>query len=94
MTAAGNDELQKHFPRRKGTILKVRTADSEFVVTVPDRRGAPASPLSVAEVRAKFEALAGEVLDPSGTAHLWSLCMGIDQQPDLGEVFALLGTHR
>jgi 2-methylcitrate dehydratase PrpD len=93
VTTGGNDELQKHFPRRKGGIVKVSTADAEFVVTRPGPKGSPASPLSVAEVSAKFDALAGEVLDPSQTAQLWSLCMSIDQQPDLSALFALLGSQ-
>jgi 2-methylcitrate dehydratase PrpD len=93
VTLKGSDELQANFPRQKGSIVTVRTADSEFTLKYPAPKGNPDWPLSQTEIRTKFNALAGVVLDDSKTDRLWELCMGIDREDDLRELFALLSAH-
>lgn len=94
VTVAGSDELQEAFPRRKGAVVTVRSADSEFSLECPGPKGSPAWPLSVEEIRSKFNALAGEVLDSSRTEGLWLLCMGIDHEPDLTALYDLIAAPR
>jgi 2-methylcitrate dehydratase PrpD len=90
----GSDDLQAVFPRKKGAVVTVRTADSEFSLKCPGPKGSPAWPLSVEEIRTKFNALAGEVLDPSRTEELWLLCMAIDHEPDLTSLYGLVAAPR
>jgi uncharacterized protein YfkK (UPF0435 family) len=50
--------------------------------------------LSVEEIRGKFNALAGEVLDAARTDRLWGLCMDIDLEPDLTALYDLIAAPR
>ncbi len=94
VTVSGNDDLQAVFPRRKGAIVTVRTADAEFSLKCPGPKGSPAWPLAVEEIRTKFDALAGEVLDSSQTDQLWRLCMAIEDEPDLTALYNLIAAPR
>jgi 2-methylcitrate dehydratase PrpD len=93
VTLKGSDELQTHFPRQKGSIVTVRTTDTEFTLRCPAPKGNPNWPLSQAEIHHKFNALAGVVLAPARTDELWQLCMDIDREDDLRRLFDLLGGH-
>jgi 2-methylcitrate dehydratase PrpD len=94
VTVGGSDELQAVFPSKKGAVVTVRTAESEFSLKCAGPKGSPAQPLSVEEIRNKFNALAAEVLDAPRTEQLWLLCMGIDREPDLRALYDLIAAPR
>ena len=71
VTVVKDDELDKGFPDLYETVIEVKTrAGKTFSGRSGIARGYPESPLSDAEVRAKFDRLAGTIGSPDHVAAL------------------------
>jgi 2-methylcitrate dehydratase PrpD len=92
VTVRGNDELQASFPAKVGAIVRLRTADREFVRRCDTPLGSPGEPLSAAELREKFVHLAGAVLAPPATASLWHVLTTMDLHLPVEPLFDALST--
>jgi 2-methylcitrate dehydratase PrpD len=89
----------------KGTVEPAVEEDEVFVtITLTDGRklethvehatGSPQNPMSDTVLRAKYDALAGEVFDPERAAALWDAVWTLDEAPDVGAVTRLMQVDR
>lgn len=79
-----DDELDKGFPDAYETIIEVSTtAGKTFTGRSGIARGYPEAPLSDAEVRAKFDRLAGTIGAPDRVAALAKCIEGLWDAPDV-----------
>ncbi len=86
-----DDELDKGFPDSYETIIEVETtAGQVFSGRSGIARGYPESPLSDAEVRAKFDRLAGTIGTPAGVAQLAKTIEGLWDAADVSAYAALM----
>jgi 2-methylcitrate dehydratase PrpD len=80
-------EFTAAFPARRGARLTaVEHSGRRHEVTVPDRRGDPANPLTPAQLDAKFAGLVGDVLGPDRAT---SLAAEVRKVGNLADVRAL-----
>ena len=89
---ADDGELERLFPDFYATALEVTTRKGRIFSRRNDiARGYPETPMSDAELEAKFTALAGTVAAPRRVTDLRDAVRGLPDTPDLGRLAALLG---
>jgi 2-methylcitrate dehydratase PrpD len=88
----GSEVLQARFPEKKGAIVAMSTARGVVTKECQMPAGNPDIPLSDAELRDKFVALAGHVLDTAAVESLWDVLREVDTSSSLGRLFELIGT--
>lgn len=94
VTVVRDDELDRLFPDRYETVIKVTTRNgSRHETRNGIARGYPEAPLSEAEIRAKFERLTGAVASPARIAALHDAIAGLEQAPTVERYAALMGAR-
>lgn len=89
---ADGGELERRFPDFYATVIELSTRDGRRFTRRNDiARGYPETPMSEAEIEAKFAALAGSVAAPRRVAELRAAIEGLPAAPDLSHLAALLG---
>ena len=89
---ADDGELEQRFPDFYATVIELSTRDGRHFVRRNDiARGYPETPMSEAEIEAKFAALAGSVAAPRRVAGLRAAIEGLPGAPELSRLAALLG---
>jgi 2-methylcitrate dehydratase PrpD len=92
VTVIKDDELDKGFPNRYETVVEVTTKSGKiFAGKNGIARGYPEAPMSDADVRAKFNQLAGAVARPARVGALADCIAGLWSARDLKEYAALIG---
>ena len=92
-TLEGDPVLSAGFPSQRAARVTITTRDTrQFTHFAPHRRGDPESPLSDADLSAKFEDLCGPVIGLERTRHLRDLVWRLDEISvrDLALAVALL----
>jgi 2-methylcitrate dehydratase PrpD len=93
-TVIADDELDKLFPDYYASIVQVRTRSGGTLERRNDiARGYPESPLSAAELDAKFRELAGSVASASRVEALSRCLDSLDAAPVVTELAALLAAR-
>ena len=91
VTVVKDDELDKGFPNLYETIIEVKTTTGKaFSGRSGIARGYPEAPLSYAEVRAKFDRLAGTIGAPARVATLASCIEKLWDAPDMSAYAELM----
>ena len=91
VTVVKDDELDKGFPNLYETIVEVKTrAGKTFPAAAALPVATPKSPLSSAEVRAKFDRLAGTIGAPARVAALASCIEKLWDAPDMSDYAELM----
>ncbi|SDN65150.1 MmgE/PrpD family protein [Pseudomonas jinjuensis] len=86
-----NDELSARFPGEILSIVSVTLKDGQtFASPVTAARGDPATAMSQAEFRAKFDLLAGISLDEASRRAIEEAVAALPDSPDCERLFALL----
>jgi 2-methylcitrate dehydratase PrpD len=84
VTVIKDDELDKGFPNRYETIVEVKTkAGKTFKEKNGIARGYPEAPMSDADVRAKFDRLAGSIAKPARIKALADCIAGLWKAKDM-----------
>ncbi len=90
-SVVADDELNKLFPDFYASIVEIRTRDGRRFERRNDiARGYPETPLSDAELSAKFQGLVASVAAPARMASLEKALDGLAQAPEVRELAALL----
>jgi len=87
--AAPDARAEAEFPKNLAGVAKVTTARGQFEAFVAVPKGEPDNFLSAAELRAKFDALAGPYLPASRIDELISRLLGILKEDDINDVLRL-----
>jgi 2-methylcitrate dehydratase PrpD len=92
VTVIKDDELDKGFPNRYETIVEVKTKSGKtFKEKNGIARGYPEAPMSDADVRAKFNHLAGTIARPPRVTALADCIAGLWNAKGVKEYAALMG---
>ena len=90
-----NDEFEKAFPAMQCAPVTITTSDGRKLthqVDVP--KGDPRAPVTVEELRVKFDALAGPVMTKKRRTELRDAVFGLDKLDDVGKLMALTAKDR
>ncbi len=91
VTLGLDDEAEARFPALRGALVAIRTADGRTLrQRRATRRGDPADPLTGAEIRAKFHALADPVIGAPAARALAAAVDRIDRAADCSLPLALV----
>ena len=92
VTVIKDDELDKGFPNRYETIVEVKTRSGKtFKEKNGIARGYPEAPMSDADVRAKYNQLAGTIARPQRVTALADCIAGLWNAKGVKEYAALMG---
>jgi 2-methylcitrate dehydratase PrpD len=80
---------QADFPAEMSASVHIKTARGTFETYVTTPKGEPGNFLSAAEVRAKFDGLAGPYLSARRRDELAGALLGLDQAPDISALLRL-----
>lgn len=84
-------EVEALYPRLFAAKVELILQDgTRLLRRVEQPRGSPDRPLTPAEVAAKFDALAGERLDPDRRRAVAEMVLSLEQLPDVRELTAIL----
>jgi 2-methylcitrate dehydratase PrpD len=89
-TVLGNEDLESRFPAAKGAIVRIWTAHGMHERTVHHPLGHPDNPMSDEQLRAKFDALASNLLTPDRSALLHARLESLDTLSDVESLLELL----
>jgi 2-methylcitrate dehydratase PrpD len=88
----GDVELDRTYPALYRSVVEVETADgARHVRDVAHPKGAPAAPLSRAELEAKFARLTADVLSPPRRDAIARTVAALEDLADIGALSRLLG---
>ncbi|HEX2116611.1 MAG TPA: MmgE/PrpD family protein [Alphaproteobacteria bacterium] len=92
VTVIKDDELDKGFPNRYETVVEVKTKSGKtFSEKNGIARGYPEAPMSEADIRAKFNQLAGTIARPARITALAECIAALWSAKDIKEYAALMG---
>ncbi len=89
VVAMPDPKAEAEFPENLAGAVKVSTKRGDFEAFVAIPKGEPDNFLTKAELRAKFDGLAGPYLPPSRLDELATRLLGIFKEDDINEVLAL-----
>lgn len=82
-------KAQADFPEEMSASVRIKTARGAFETYVRVPKGEPANFLSAAELRAKFDGLAGPYLSGRGRDELAGAVLALEQAQDIGALLRL-----
>jgi 2-methylcitrate dehydratase len=88
-------EIEKVFPELQRVAVTIRTADGKEVSRQIDYpKGDPRNPLTDAEIEAKFDALAGPVMDAGARKTAKDVIWNLDTEPSIRRLMGALTVSR
>ena len=84
-----DDRAEAEFPAHMSGVARVRTSRGRFEKFVAVAKGEPENFVSEAELRAKFDALAGPYLNDARRDELVAALSALDEAADVGALFRL-----
>ncbi len=84
-----DDQAEAEFPAHMSGAARVRTSRGRFEKFVAVAKGEPENFVSEAELRAKFDALAGPYLNDARRDELVAALRALDEAADVGALFRL-----
>jgi 2-methylcitrate dehydratase PrpD len=83
-------EIEGSYPNRNGCRVLVTLRDGQTLEGyVEHAKGEPENPMTDTELQEKFEVLAGSILPKGRVSEVFSFCMRLEQEKDVGSLLAL-----